>query len=53
MQQCSLARSATASCAGWMALLLNEEKTDSFVAVHNATLQLLKVAHALDFKLGV
>ena len=32
-----------ASCAGWMALLLSEEKTDSFVAVHNATLQLLKV----------
>ena len=51
MLQCSIARSATASRAGWMALLLNEEKTDSFVAVHNAILQLLKVARTLDLSL--
>ena len=48
MLQCKWASSLGLSDAGWMALLLNEEKTDSFVAVHNATLQLLKVADALD-----
>ncbi len=39
-----MAQADASTCrAGWLALMISEESVDTFVAVHNAMLQVLKV----------